>query len=125
MSSFKYLYEMQATGELDVEDVGNCAIVGINSFQYQRHILLIKTVEGDTKVVISGPHWVELEIPCVDYSYTYQNFQFNQRKIETIIDRFLNGKFLIDQAQVVEFDEALKFIPDVREYIANDTTRKD
>lgn len=125
MSSFKYLYEMQATGELDVEDIGNCAIVGTNSLQYQRYILIVKTVEGDTKVVISGPHWVELELPCVDYSYTYQNFQFNQRKIETIIDKFLNGKFFIDQARVVEFDEAVKLIPDVREYITNDETRKD
>lgn len=117
--TFKYLYEMQATGELDVEDIGNCAIVAYNSRMYQRAILIIKTVEGQTRVVTSGPHWVELEQPCTEYTYSYSSFQFNTTRIERIIERFLTGtKFYIDQAEAVEQEEALKYIPDVREYIA-------
>lgn len=117
MRSFSYLYEMQATGQIDIEDVGNCAIIAYNSRTYQRAILIVRTVEGQTRVVMSGPHWVELEQACLDYSYTYQSFQFNGGKIENIIQRFLNGKFYVDQAEVVEVDTALGYIPDVREYI--------
>lgn len=117
--TFKYLYEMQATGELDVEDIGNCAIIAYNSRQYQRAILIIKTVEGQTRVVTSGPHWVELEQPCLEYTYSYSSFQFSDSKIRRIIDTFLTGtRFYIDQAVTVEQEEALKYIPDVREYIA-------
>lgn len=120
MNSFKYLYEMQATGQLDIEDIGNCAIVGMNTKDYTKYILIIKTIDGETKVVTSGPHWVELEMPCMDYSYTYQSFQFSSYKIEKMIDKFLNGKFGIDQATCAEFDEALKHIPDIRRYIVDE-----
>ena len=117
--TFEYLYEMKATGEIDVEDIGNCAIVAYNSRMYQRAVLIIKTVEGESRVVISGPHWVELEQPCTEYTFSFSSFQFSSSKIEKIIDRFLSGtKFYVDQAEVVEQEEALKYIPDVREYIA-------
>ena len=117
MNSFEYSYEMQATGQLDIEDIGNCAIVGYNSRQYIKYILIVKTVEGETKIVVSGPHWVELEKPCMDYSYTYQSFQFNEGKISKTIERFLNGKFYIDQAEAVSFEDAINLIPDVRKYL--------
>lgn len=120
MNSFKYSYEMQATGQLDVEDIGNCAIIGNSITNYTKYVLIVKTVDGQTKVVMSGPHWVELEQPCVDYSYAFQTFQFDSRKIEKLIDKFLNGKFFISQATCVDFEEAIKHIPDVREYIIND-----
>lgn len=117
--TFEYLYETKATGEIDVEDIGNCAIVAYNSRMYQRAVLIIKTVEGESRVVTSGPHWVELEQPCTEYTFSFSSFQFSSNKIEKIIDRFLSGtKFYVDQAEVVEQEEALKYIPDVREYIA-------
>lgn len=120
MTSFEYLYTMQSTGQLDIEDLGNCAVVGYNSTMYTRYILIIKTINGKTKIVISGPHWTEIEEPCAAYSYDFQVFDFSASKIEKIIDKFLNSKFLIDQAQEVAFEEAIKYIPDVREYIIND-----
>lgn len=120
MRSFSYLYETQATGQLDIEDIGNCAIVAYNSRQYLRYILIVTTVQGQTRIVFSGPHWTELEQPCYDYSYTFQSFQFSQAKIGRVIERFLNGKFYIDQAECVEKEEALEYIPDVRRYIQDD-----
>ena len=120
MTSFKYLYELQATSQLDIEDCGNCAIIAYNTIQYKKYILIVKTIEGQTRVVISGPHWAELEQPCLDYIYSYQSFQYSQSKIEKIIERFLNTTYCISQAECVEFEDAIKHIPDVREFIIND-----
>lgn len=117
MKTFEYLYETTATGQVDIEDVGNCALAAYNSVQYKKSFILVKTVEGETRVVISGPHWVELEKPCDEYSFTFQSFQYNQFKIERLIEKFLNGRFFVDQVVVMKIDDALDEIPDVREYI--------
>lgn len=52
--NFKYFYSRSATGDLEVEDIGNCSIEAndnLGNFYY----LLIETNMGFTKIFEYGP----------------------------------------------------------------------
>ena len=113
---FKYLYEMQATGVLDIEDIGNVCLSLTNDL-YREYIIIIKTEYGLTKVLQYGPIQIDSEHPCPSINYTYQELQFNERKLSTIVEKALNGYTLCSQATVIELDEALERIKDLKEYM--------
>lgn len=114
---FDYLYSMQATGSLEIEDVGNCAIIATTGL-FQEYILIIKTEGGDTQILQYGPQWVEEDMPILsDVSCTYSRFQYNQRKIERYIDTWLNSKTIAQQAIAVTIEEAKEHLKDMRTFV--------
>ena len=113
---FDYLYQMQATGQLDIEDVGNFAL-SLTNDMYMEYILIVMTKNGNTKVVQYGPRYIDREDPCSSINYTYNEFQFNMNKIKTIIDKALNGNTLCSQATLISFKEAIERIKEPAEFL--------
>jgi hypothetical protein len=115
---FEYLYTTQAMGTIDIENIGEVCISGVNAFIAQEYILIIKTEEGKSKIIQYGPRFIDLEIAPVNVSYTYNEIDYNQRKLITIIDKFINNpKFGISQVQLIELEEAVDRIKDLREFL--------
>lgn len=107
---FEYLYEVKATGSIEIDDIGNVALEAINTTLYQEYFLIIKTELGVTKVIEYGPVYIdELRStnnpPCIDY--TYNEFQYSTSKLKGIIEKFLtNPKRCISQVNVVDIEYA-------------------
>lgn len=119
MASFEYFYQRMAVGNLDIEDLGNCAIEANNDdglFYY----LLIETNLGFTKVFEYGPiqpdfHELPKSVKC-----TFDRIEYTEAKLSKIIQNFLNGGFKgITQAQIIDKDTLLDNCTDIIEYMRN------
>lgn len=106
MTSYPYLYTTEATGQLDINDRGNCCISVMDNL-YRESILVVKTDLGQTKVLQWGPMLVDSDTPSAKMSCTYQHFDYDDYKIDKIIDKFLNGVTLCSQAQEITLEEGL------------------
>ena len=116
--TFEYLYTTQSMDSIDVENVGEVCISAINTYLLQEYVLIIRTDEGRSKIIQYGPKFIELDAPPTSVSYTYEEFDFNQRKLINIIDRFINNpKFGISQVFIIEYEEAIEKIKDLVEYL--------
>ena len=108
--TFDYMQRVVIDAQLEVEDIGNCIISARNDVA-EEFYLLIKTELGWTEIIEYGPCLPDLEILPFYVSQTYQRIEFNQGKICSIIQKFLNNpKRLITQAEVTELDEIKDFI---------------
>lgn len=125
MATFDYDYTLQATGQLHIEDIGNCALLCHND-SYKSYVLIIFTNRGQTKVIEFGPFLTDYVDDTLDCTCKYYTFEFKQTKIENIIDRFINdNKKLITQVEEISIEDALNYVTNLKEMLYIDTERKD
>lgn len=117
---FEYLYTTQATGFIDIEDIGNVCISAVNTFLFQEYILIVRTEYGKTKVIQYGPKFIDDDNTVVPsfVSCTYVEFDFNSGKIKGIIDKFLNNpKNGISQVTEIDLEDASRQIRNLVEFL--------
>lgn len=102
--TFEYLQRVIVDAELNVDDIGQCVILGRNDIG-EEHYLTIRTEMGWTEQIIVGPVCPDIEILPFNVAILYSRYEYNQGKIERAIDKFLNDpKKMISQAEVVTYD---------------------
>lgn len=107
---FEYLQRIVVDGELEVENIGQCVLQANDDFA-KEYYLIIKTELGYTEIIEYGPLTPDIQLLCDNYQIKYQRFEYNQGKIERIIDKFLNdGKRGITQAKVTTLEEIKSFL---------------
>ena len=115
--NFEYFFSRMAMGDLEVEDIGNCAIEAnddIGNFYY----IVIETNLGFTKIFEYGPTQPDFNEMCKSVTCTFDRIEFNEKKIIKRIQTFLNTPIRnITQAQVVEKEYALDGCKDIIEYM--------
>ena len=117
MRTYEYLYEVKATGFLEIENIGECALIANNDF-LQEQILIITTEMGKTKILQYGPVFVDNVQTPSEVTYSYSEIDFSDYKIDKRIEKFINdAKFRTTQVRVVELEEALDRITDLREFL--------
>lgn len=82
--------------QIDVEDVGNCALLNRSVLGEEKY-LVIKTDIGLTQVVQFGPIIPDYDELPQTVSYSYQKYDANDAKTIKIIKKFIS-----DAAQVEE-----------------------
>ena len=103
--TFDYMERVVVEGQLDVDNIGDCVIVGNNDIAEEWY-LVIKTELGWSEIIESGPHVHDLELLHPNFQIKYSRIEYNSGKLERTIDKFLNDpKRLITQARVVELEE--------------------
>ena len=108
-----------AIGQLDVDDIGNCAIEA-NNDEGNYYYMVIETNLGFTKIFEYGPVQPDFNEMCKSVTCTFDRIEFNEKKISKRIYSFLNapGKN-ITQAQIVDKEYALDGCKDIIEYMRN------
>ena len=110
--TFEYLQRVVIDGTLEVDNIGDCVIQG-NNDSGEFFYLIIKTELGWTEILDYGPCVPDLELLASSYTIKYQRIEYNQGKLERIIDKFLNDpKRMITQAKTV-------FLEDIVEDLVN------
>lgn len=108
--TFDYLERVVVEGQLDVENIGDCVLLGRNDLG-EEFYLVIKTELGWTEVVDYGPCTPDLNMLPLNYNIKYSRFEYNQSKLERLIDKFLNDpKKFITQANVTTIDSIYPFL---------------
>lgn len=119
--NFEYFYSRSATGDLEVEDIGNCSIEAnddIGNFYY----LLIETNMGFTKIFEYGPIQPDFDVLPKTVNCTFNRIEYNEKKIQKQIYSFLNTPIRnITQAQLIEKEELLSNCKDIIEYMRDST----
>lgn len=107
---FDYIQRVVVESQLDVPDIGQCVLKANNDIS-EEFYLIVKTELGWTEVLEYGPCVPDLELLQMNYQITYNRFEYNQGKLERIIDKFLNNpKRLITQASVVSLADIYDFL---------------
>ena len=110
---FDYLQRVIIDAQLDVENIGECVLLGRNDLGEEWY-LLIHTDMGFTEVIEHGPVVPDLSILPFSISTYYNRFEYNQGKIERIIDKFLNNpKRGISQAEVSTLEYVEEHFPNI------------
>lgn len=101
---FDYLQRVVIDAQLDVENIGECCLLGRNDIGEEWY-LVIHSIMGVTEVIEYGPIVPDLNLLPSAVTLRYNRFDYNQGKIERIIDKFLNdGQRAISQAEVTDFE---------------------
>lgn len=117
---FEYFYTTKAEGQLEIESLGNFALQTFNDLG-ESWVLAVRTDYGRTQVLQYGPFIPEINMPCTPTTSTYRRFEFNESKICDIINKQLNDSYHnITQANLIEYDEALKYIKNMKELLIDD-----
>lgn len=115
---FKYLYHVEATGFINIQNIGEVCLSAINTVLYQEYILIIHTEYGRSKVVQYGPILIDCEKPLSNVNCSYQEFDYSSSKLEKIIDNFINNtKCLISQVTEIDLEEAKSKIKNLGDFI--------
>lgn len=102
--TFEYLQRIVVDAQLEVEDIGQCVILGRNDLG-EEYYLVTRTEMGYTEQIQFGPVCPEVDILPFNVAMFYSRFEFSQLKIEKSIDKFLNDtKKAISQAEVVDIE---------------------
>lgn len=112
---FEYLIQTTSNASLDIDDIGNVAIQAFCD-SGNEYYLVIKTSLGWTEIFEFGPIIRDIKELPKRVSFTYRRIEYSESKIETTIDKFLNG-YCVTQAMVVGVDEAKKYIRNLADYI--------
>lgn len=115
---FDFNQEKVAQASLDVEDVGNVSIEGVNEEGYFSYII-IKTTFGKTNIFTFGPIIPDLDELVKNFSFNYSSMTYNQGKIVKLIFSWLNDNKKLTSAKIIEEDEALLALPNLVNCIAN------
>lgn len=108
--TFDYLERVVVEGQLDVDNIGDC-VIQANTDLGEEYYLIVKTELGWTEILDYGPVTPDLELLPINYNIKYSRIEYNQSKIERIIDKFLNdAKRCITQAKVVELEDIYEFL---------------
>lgn len=86
---FDYQQIITTCNQLDIDDIGNCCVIAINSRQ-EEYYLVIRTILGVTEIINYGPIIPDLDVLPHDVSYTYSRMGYNEKKIITQIKKFIN-----------------------------------
>lgn len=117
--NFEYFYTKQSIGNIEIEDIGNCAIEAFNDDGLNFY-LVVRTSMGTTNIFTFGPIWLDLEMFPANVNCTFKRIEFNEKKISREIQSFLNDpKSKITQAFEIDTDEALSKCRSIIEYMKN------
>ena len=106
--------------QLDIEDVGNIAIEGINEAAGFYYYLLVFTSLGKTHFISYGPIVPDCSILLTNFVFNYTSIKYNDRKIEKLIGQWLNDKTKgISAATITTNDIVVENCIDIKDTIRN------
>lgn len=106
--TFEYMIVRTVGAQLDVEDIGECCILGRDDLG-QEYYLIITTYMGSTDIIEYGPALPDFEVLPKSVKYTFDRIDYSEFKIEKRIDKFLTAH-PITYAEVTTLENIGEFI---------------
>ena len=121
---FEYSFAVTATGILELDNPGQCAIRASNDFG-ENYYLVIRTSLGKCYVFMYGPIVPDLAILPPRVACSVERFDYNEKKIQKIIKAWLtDSKKFITKAEEVEDKEIFENCRDLIKYMSDYTIEK-
>ncbi len=106
--TYEYMHVVTSMDSICVEDIGNCNLIAFND-EGELWLLSINTYLGNTYVLEMGG--IDTNINDISTYFTYKKycFQYNEKKINGIINKFINNP----QRNIIQVEE----IDDIQPYM--------
>lgn len=118
MTTIEFANEFVPQNLIDIAELGNFALEGINEKDGLYYYLLVKTSLGTSSIFSFGPVVPDVELLPENYSFTYQRTPFKDTKMKMIVTKWLNDfKRKISVANIISEDEFVNNIRDIKLYI--------
>lgn len=119
--NYPYLYTLQAIESLEISDIGNTCIIANNDLGDEWY-LVIRTILGESTIFSYGPSNPDFDTLPPALSCSYYKMQYNEKKLNTLIDKFLNDTCKrITQAREVLLEDIKVYLKDIREILNVET----
>lgn len=124
MSQIDYFHTFSPQKAIEIKDIGNCAIEGVNDDGLYFY-MVVTAVRGEATIATCGPVIPDLtELPD-GYKSSLDRLKYNPRKLLGTIYKWLNGakgKKIkpISQAREITKVEALKQFRNIYDYFLED-----
>lgn len=117
-ATYEYMPNVTFMDSINIENIGECCLECYNDLG-EGYYLWITTSLGMTKVLQYGP---ETDGITPAYcSYSFQQFQYNEVKIDKLINRFITDpKKVITQIQQVDPCDIMDKLTDLKEFMNGD-----
>lgn len=103
---FEYLYTMQATGNIDIENIGDFAI-SVTNDMCKEWLMIVRTEYGICQIIQYGPLLIDFDELPENVNYNYQRMEYNEGKLVRMIDKFINDPSkLATQVTEISIDDA-------------------
>lgn len=117
MPSFEYFTTVLVNAELEIDDIGNCAIIASNDMG-ENYCLIIETRLGVTRILNYGPSIIDFDSLPKSVNCSFKRIDYNPTKISKTIREFLNNPYhKITSAKQVGKEEALNVCKDMLNYM--------
>ncbi len=115
--NFQYFATKVVNADIEVDDIGNCALQAFND-RGEEYNLIIETNLGTCRSLVFGPVSPDFDLLPEKLSIQFERFNFSQKTISKMINRFLNDPYKnITQAFTKTKEELLVDLPDLKEYM--------
>lgn len=117
METFEFNGEWLPQNIVDIDNTGNFALEAQNDLG-MFWFLIVRTLLGNSEILSFGPIDIDSDKPLDSYECSYNNDEYNERKLNKTIRLWLNDrvKHLID-ARPIEISEALSHMPDMHTFM--------
>lgn len=112
---FQYTYIGTFLNEINIEDIGNCALVATTDLG-SKYVLVIDTMLGYSRIFNYGPINTSLDLLPQQSYCNFKRIEFSERKLQKEINNFINIRD-INKVEVVEHGEALDICRDFISYM--------
>ena len=118
-AEYSYMKRIQFMDSISIDDIGNVIIEGYNDLG-DRYFLIIRTLLGVSRILEFGPLQEGARTNCI---CLFQQMDYNDVKIDRLIDKFLNDKKMLTQvtaSNITSKEDLLKItnsLPNVVEFL--------
>ena len=109
MASFDFANAWTPTNSIDIPEIGNFYLEGIDEENGLYYYLMIKTSLGTASIMWFGPIVPDVELLPSGYESKFERMSFNDKKVQNWISKWLNDKEKqITAAYVIDEDKFMK-----------------
>lgn len=111
-SQFEYNFQLAPKNNIDIVDIGNCAISATSESDGYEYIIVTQTIMGKTYIAQCGPLVIDKNDEFVNGFNTHLTItEYKEKRIEYLIDTFLNdkGKRITNATEITKEDAINKF----------------
>lgn len=118
MASFEFANSWVPTNSIDIPEIGNFCLEGIDEDQGLHYFLHVRTTMGTASIVWYGPIVPDIELLPSGYQAKFERLKFKDKEMFNWINKWLNDRIKkISSARLIEESTFQENFRDLSSYI--------
>lgn len=120
MATFDFANAWTPTNSIEIPEIGNFFLEGVDEENGLYYYLMVKTTLGTTSIMSYGPIVPDVALLPTTYQARFERIAFTEKKIKLWINKWLNDKEKnITAAYIIDQDKFVYNFRDLEGYMLN------